>query len=188
MSVDVNESGDAAMTKSLIEGVNVNAILAKKSDVLPEMCELVSLSEIAEILGIEESRITIRNSTPGGDLPDHRTCFFKWEDPNFPNTGIMMQAMRNPMADEFPEYITVYMQSKRQNGENALGDSFVHQFKNLTNMADEGLYNADIGKYFWRFSDQVIFQLAFNTIHEQEEQFSIATKLGTRMIENFLEL
>jgi len=186
-NVTKSENGDATSAVNLMEGIDINMLLAKKNELLPNMCELVDLSEIAQILGLTEEQITIKNSTPGGANPNQRTCFFKWNDPNFPNTGILMQALRNPMEVEFPEYIEVYMQSKRNNGENKLGDDFVHQFKNLAGMADEGIYNADLGKYYWRFSDKVILHLAFNTIHEQEEQFDIAMKLGTRMVQNFLE-
>ncbi|MEE9373010.1 MAG: hypothetical protein V3V00_08150 [Saprospiraceae bacterium] len=185
-SVKVSNSGDVSLNRNLIQGLDINAILAEKTDILPDMCALVSISTFAKVLGVEESAISLRNSTPSGGNPNHRTCFFKWDDPSFPNTGIMMQAMRNPMPDEFPEYIAVYIKSKKENGENALGDEFVHRFKNLDGMADEGIYNTDIGKYFWRFSDQIIFHIAFNTIHEQEEQFGIATKLGTEMIQNYL--
>lgn len=180
------ETGDALSSQNLMEGVNIDLLLANKTDLLPEMCELVSLDEIAAALSLDVSQLTTKNSTPAGAKPNQRTCFFKWNDPNYPNTGIMMQALRNPMEVEFPEYIEVYMTSKRQNGENKLGDDFVHQFKDLGGMADEGIYNADVGKYYWRFSDKVILHLAFNTIHEQEEQFDIAMILGTKMIKNFL--
>ena len=186
--VKVAEDGSVQIKENLVEGVDVDAILRARADLLPNMCDLIPISFVAETLGLDESLVTNRNIIPGGAIPNHKTCFFKWNDPNFPNTGIMIQAMRNPLSDEMPEYITAYMTAKRESGENALGEEFVHRFKDLDGIANEGLYNADIGKYFWRFSDLVIFQLAFNTLHEQEEQLKIATILGKKMTQNYLGL
>jgi len=80
------------------------------------------------------------------------------------------------------------MNTKRQNGENTMNGDGPNLFSDIESMADEAIYNADIGKYFWRFSDKVLFHLAFNTNHSNSEQLEMATKLGDKMIENYLEL
>lgn len=184
--IKLSNDGAATMPDNVVEGLNIHGIVSAKKELLPDMCDLVPKSYIAEVLGLDNDAVTLNNSSQSGANPKHKTCFFKWTDPNFPNTGIMLQAMRNPLPDEFPEYLTTFIQSKRENGENALGDEFVHYFKDFRGVGDEGIYNADIGKYFWRYSDLVVFQLAFNSIHEQDEQLAIASKLATRMSREYL--
>lgn len=184
--VQVKESGNIKFSKDLVRDVDIPAILAAKNRLLPEMCDLVPISYIAEVLQVEEGALKKVNSTSDGERPNHRTCFFKWEDPDFPNTGIMMQAMRNPMEDEFPEYIISWMESKRLSGEHTISDDMTHMFKEFDGVGDEGLYNTDVGKYHWRYSDKVIFTLAFNSIHGHQEQIDIATQLAQRMTNEYL--
>ncbi|MDG2450786.1 MAG: hypothetical protein P8M34_14150 [Saprospiraceae bacterium] len=175
-------------SKSTFEKVDIEAILSQKENLLPEMCDIVSLKDLAQIFKLDESEIIKRNTTPSESNPKQRTCFFKWEDPNYPNTAIMVQALRNPLGDEYPNYIVEIMNTKRQNGENTMNGDGPNLFSDIESMADEAIYNADIGKYFWRFSDKVLFHLAFNTNHSNSEQLEMATKLGDKMIENYLEL
>jgi len=175
-------------SKSTFEKVDIEAILSQKENLLPEMCDIVSLKDLAQIFKLDESEIIKRNTTPSESNPKQRTCFFKWEDPSYPNTAIMVQALRNPLGDEYPNYIVEIMNTKRQNGENTMNGDGPNLFSDIESMADEAIYNADIGKYFWRFSDKVLFHLAFNTNHSNSEQLEMATKLGDKMIENYLEL
>lgn len=185
---EVKNDGVISLDENLVEGMDINTVLANKSELLPNMCELVPKSYIAEVLGLEEGDLTPRNSSPAGSNPNHKTCFFKWNDPNFPNSGIMMQAMKNPMTDEFPEYITTFIESKRTNGENTMTDEVTFYYKDFKGLGNDGVYNSDLGKYYWRFSDQVIFFLAFNSIHEHQEQMAMATKLAKRMTKEYLGL
>ena len=184
----IQASGNIDVGSELLKGVDIPAVLSARSELLPQMCDLVPVSYIAEILEVGPDAITPKNSTPGGGNPKSRTCFFKWEDPDFANTGIMMQAMRNPMIDEFPGYIPTYIESKRLNGEQLIAEETPYMFKELIGLGDEGVYSSDVGKYYWRFSDQVIFLLAFNTIHGHQKQRDIATKLAKRMTQEYLGL
>ena len=182
--VNVSPEGNVALEKSIIEGVDLDQVLINKAPLMADMSNLVPVEEIATALNIDPSKIT---KVPN-QAANTNTCFFKWDDPNFPNTGIMMQMKTNPYPDELPEWAVVTMSGLRQDGETALGEDFNHRYKELRGMASEGLYNADLGKYYWRFSDKVVMFLAFNTIHEQQEQFEIATEIGTKMIKNYLDI
>ncbi|MDG2450787.1 MAG: hypothetical protein P8M34_14155 [Saprospiraceae bacterium] len=178
-----NKDGKAGFEKSLIEGVDINAKLAARSNLLEDMSQLVPLQNIADALGLEVSQLKKVPSRAANS----NTCFFKWEDPNFPNTGIMMQVKTNPYPSDLPNWAMVTMNRLRANGENGLVEDN-YRYKELPGMATEGLYNADIGKYYWRFSDEVILFLAFNTMHEQDEQIKIANNLGAQMIKNYLDI
>lgn len=168
------------------KGVDIDAVLSNKAELLPDMCNLVPLEELSDILGVPASSISKINSTPSGENPKQKTCFFKWEDPNFPNSAIMVQAMTNPLGDEYPNYIIEMMNTKRNSGEKTIDSREPNLFTDLQSNADEAIYNTEIGKYFWRFSDKVIFQLAFNTGHDASQQKQIGKKLGDAMIKYYL--
>ena len=177
-------TGNSAPTTSIIDGIDVNEKLDAKPNLLEDMSQLVALEDIAKALSLDPAQI---KKVPSSS-DNVNTCFFKWDDPNFPNTGIMMQVKTNPYPLDLPEWAMVTMSGLRQDGEATLGENFTHRYKDLGGMATEGLYNADIGKYYWRLTDKVVLFLAFNTIHEQEEQFQIATEIGTHMIKNYLDI
>jgi len=178
-----NKDDKAGFEKSLIEGVDINAKLAARSNLLEDMSQLVPLQNIADALSLEVSQL---KKVPNR-AANSNTCFFKWEDPSFPNTGIMMQVKTNPYPSDLPNWAMVTMNRLRANGENGLVEDN-YRYKELPGMATEGLCNADIGKYYWRFSDEVILFLAFNTMHEQDEQIKIANNLGAQMIKNYLDI
>lgn len=179
-----DKNGTATLSKSIIEGVDLDKILNSKSTLLEDMGSIVPIENIASALGIDPSVI---KKVPNADA-NSNTCFFKWDDPNYPNTGIMMQVKKNPYPVELPEWAMVTMNGLRKDGETGLGGEFNHRYSPLNGMATEGLYNSDIGKYYWRLSDKVVLFLAFNTVHEQEPQFKMATELGSQMIKNYLDL
>ena len=177
---------DTSPPKKSIE--DIDSILIAKNELLPDMCSLVPLGEMAKILGVPETSIAKINSTPSGDNPKQKTCFFKWEDPNFPNSAIMVQSMVNPLGDEYPNYIVEMMNTKRARGENTVDSKDPQLYQEMSSEANEALYNTEAGKYFWRFSDKVIFQLAFNTAHDANKQKEIGQKLGDKMIEYYLDV
>ena len=177
-------TGNNAPTINIIDGIDINEKLDSKANLLVDMSQLVPIEDIAKALSLDLNQI---KKVPSR-TDNMNTCFFKWEDPNFPNTGIMMQIKTNPYPLDLPDWAMASMNSLRQNGEAALGETYGYRYKDLDGMATEGLYNADIGKYYWRLTDKVILFLAFNTIHEQEEQFQIATEIGTHMIKNYLDI
>ena len=175
-------------SKRKLENIDIEAVLNSKDELLPNMCELVTLGDVASIFHLNESDIIKRNSSPTGSNPKQKTCFFKWEDPNFPNSAIMVQAIRNPLGDEYPNYIIEIINTKREKGERSVTDKETHLFVDMDSMADEAIYNSEVGKYFWRLSDKVLFQLAFNTSHTPSEQLKLATQLGDKMIEKYLDI
>lgn len=169
------------------KGANMTEILAKRNGVLlTNACNIVSLKDIAQALEVEESMLEVTDSSPSGSNATHSSCFFKWPDDEMGNAGILFQAMRNPMADEIPNYIELFIESKKATGEQGIGEAPII-FKNLEGLGDDGAYSTDAGKYFWRLGDQLILSIAFNSPHSPEEQYRIARKLGALMTQNYID-
>lgn len=168
-------------------GVDMSQVLAKRNGVLlPNSCNIVNIEKIAEALEVPANAIEITDSSPAGSNPTHSSCFFKWEDVQMPNAGILFQAMRDPMGGEFPNYVQVYIESKKTTGEQGIGEQPMI-FKTLEGLGDDGAYSTEAGKYFWRLGDDVIFSIAFNSPHSADQQYRIARKLGALMTQNYID-
>lgn len=149
-------------------------------------CSLVSATSAAEALGKTKEEIVLRNATPRDADPAQTACFYKWTDHDLPNAGLFIQLLRNPLGDEYPNYISLMIQSKLDKGEQTIdGEPII--FKQYRGFGDAGAYSTEGGKYFWRIGEDVVFHIAFNTLHGPEEQYEIAGKLAKTLTENFLK-
>jgi len=122
---------------------------------LPDACQLLSPSTVAKAFDVEEIYIDPIDGNPGGT--DVRSCFYKWDD-----RGIMLQIQTNPMPDELPDWAAYAVANKRTTGENIMGESEPRLFKNFPGVGNDGSYNYDIGKYYWRIEHDLVLLLAFN--------------------------
>lgn len=167
-------------------GVNIDEVIKRKGRILDNACTIVPQKTIADALGLTPQDLILRNSTPRDNNPTHSSCFFKWEDYDLPNAGIMLQMMRNPNEEEFPNWVYRFIESYRNSGERGMDEQPVY-YKKLEGFGDDGAYSTEGGKYFWRIGDKVIFGIAFNTTHGPVEQFNIAASLAKVMTENYLK-
>lgn len=164
---------------------DVDAVIEKRGSVLAPACKLVTLTDVANVLGRSENEILVRDSTPNEDDPLHSSCFFKWSEYDLPNAGILVEVLRNPAGDEYPTYVASYIQSKRLNGERSMdGDAVL--FDEMTGLGDDGAYSTSLGKYYWRLGERVILSLSFNTTHTADEQYDIARRIGALMTTGYL--
>jgi len=127
---------------------------------LPEACQLIEPSLVSQLFNVDVEAINIKDANP--EAEHFRSCFFKWDDIYYPNTGILIQLLRNPVPDEYPEYLTYTVANKRSLGENMVGASAPIISKLFPGFGDDGSYSFEIGKYYWRVKDDVAFMLAFN--------------------------
>lgn len=149
-------------------------------------CSLVSALAVGEALGRAKEEIVLRNATPRDADPAQTACFYKWTDHDLPNAGLFIQLLRNPLGDEYPNYISLMIQSKLDKGEQTI-DGEPILFKQFRGFGDDGAYSTEGGKYFWRIGEDVVFHIAFNTLHGPKEQYDIATKLAKTLTQNFLK-
>lgn len=176
----------SSTTGSIGQGLDVDALLAKRRSMLGNACSIVPQKVVADALGLTPQDLILRNSTPRDDNPTHTSCFFKWEDYDLPNAGILLQLMRNPTPEDFEEYVPVFIESFRLRGEQGVGEEPI-VYRKFEGFGDDGSYSTEGGKYFWRLGDKIIFGIAFNTTHAPEEQYQIATTLAKVMTENYIK-
>jgi len=113
----VNQASEGAFSA----GPSTNSNTAKsyegvdKFNGVPNACTLISIKEIASIFGMKAEAIT-RKDASHTKSPFTRSCFFKWDGAS-PNTGILLQVQANPVAEEYAEWVSLYVESKRTSGE-----------------------------------------------------------------------
>lgn len=173
-----------ALGESLGENLDIAALVQRRGKVLVPACLIIPISKISEILNLPIGDIEIRDSSPQDANPSHSSCFFKWEDPAVLSAGILLQLMKNPMGDEYPDYIQRFIDSKRLTGEQTIeGDKEL--FQTFEGFGDDGAYSYEAGKYYWQMDNTVLMGIAFNTSHNEQQQYQIATEIATEMIQNY---
>lgn len=181
-----NSGSQTTASRAVGVGLNVQEIIDNRGGtIVANVCTLVSMDELAEILELEPNQIDITDSTPDGVNPPNSSCFFKWEDFDMANTGILLQCLRNPLEDEFPDYIIKFIESKKTSGEQGM-DANPIVFEDFAGIGDDGAYSDAGAKCFWRLGDQVVFSIVFNTTHSPKERHRIARELATRMTEAYI--
>ena len=168
------------------QGFDIEAHIEKKGRILGNACSIVPKRTIAEALNVDVRDIYLRNSTPRDEKRTHTSCFFKWDDPELSNAGIMLQMMRNPNEEEFIDYAKKFIEAFRVRGERGVEPGEVIMYEKFEGFGDDGSYSTEGGKYFWRLGDKIIFGIAFNTLHTAQEQYQIATTLAKVMTENYM--
>lgn len=149
---------------------------------LPEACQLIEPSLVSQLFNVDVEAINVNDGNPSAK--EFRSCFFKWDDIYYPNTGILIQILRNPVPEEYPEYLSYTVANKRSLGENIVGASSPVLAEMFSGFGDDGSYSYEIGKYYWRVRDDVAFMLAFNMDISKEDQMRAARTLAERVMEN----
>ena len=169
------------------QNVNIDELVASRGGrIIQYACSLVSTNVVAEALGMNNDQIKQSNATPAAENPVQSACFYKWEDFDLPNSGIFIQIIRNPLGDEYPDYISKYVESYRLQGEQGVDEQPVF-FKKFEGFGDDGSYSTEAGKYFWRLGEKVSFLVAFNTTHNPAKQYEIATAVAKELTLNYLK-
>ena len=162
---------------------------SKGKMVLPNACDLVTKEQMASWIKIPAEKIKLINGSPKKAGGDSRSCFFKWEDSEMPNTAVLIQLMRNSVEDEVPEWPTYFINSKMETGEKEMtpdGEK-THVFKPFSEFGDAGAYNADIAKWYWRIGNDAIVMVAFNTYFSSSFKSSIVSKIGKEIMPKLME-
>lgn len=154
---------------------------------LPDACSLISRETLAELFNVNPIFISPVDGNPDGNKKEHRACFYKWDDPNFPNAGILIQLQTNTMDEEYDEWMSYAVANKRTTGETMMGESEPHMFKLFPHVGTDGSYNYDIGKYYWRIENDLLIMLAYNMQSmdiTEEHQFESANVIAKELMDN----
>jgi hypothetical protein len=152
---------------------------------VPSACSFLDVEFLAKALNVSSSIIDVKDaSTP--DQKNSSSCFFKWSDEYLGNAGVMAQVMTNPIYDEYPEWITQFLNTKRVDGEqDYTTTNELYKYKDWKELGDDGAYCAELGKYHWRLGNDYLFLLAFNLDITPQKQKELAKTIGAKIMENF---
>ncbi len=153
---------------------------------VPNACALISVEEIANILGVPAADIK-QNDASHTRSPYTRSCFFRWDGASA-NTGVLLQVQANPVQEEYAEWVTLFVSSKRTSGEKTMGTNETFKYDKLEGLGDDGSYSHRLGKYIWRDGNKYAFMIAFNTNSAKEIQMKNAKAIGNIMMENYKKL
>jgi len=91
------KSNQDQATQAQTDGQKLNSV--------PNACSLISVSQIAQILGVQPEAIAQKDASHTKS-PYTRSCFFRWDGAS-PNTGILLQVQANPVAEEYAEWVSL---------------------------------------------------------------------------------
>lgn len=151
---------------------------------VPDACTLVSPSTIAALVGADKGAIEIKDGSTSNSKHS-RSCFFKWDDPGMSNAGVMVQVMTNPVVDDVPDYLTLFIDSKKTQGEQAFNSKETYLYKDFQGFGDDGAASFDMHKYLWRTGDQFAYMIAFNTTLNERQELAAARKIAAEVMQNF---
>lgn len=150
---------------------------------LPDACSLVSESTVARLLGIDGG-MTVKDGNAGRPQKHNRSCFFKWEDNNFVDAGILIQVMTNPIKDEAPEYLAMYIDTRKKDGESKYEGGEVYPYHQF-DMGTDGAYSHGVHKYLWRDGYKYGFMIMFNYNLSEERELAVAKEIASEVMKNF---
>jgi len=164
----------------------VNNVSVEKMDgEIKDPCSLLSREFIQRTLGVTAG-INLKEGNkfePGGTT---RSCFFKWDDANHANSGIMIQVLKNPMPDEYDDYITFLVDSKKSSGEKSMDHPDKPDlFYPYNDLGDAGAMSFESKKFYWRISNKMVFMLAYNLPASDLELKNWTRILGTELMRNY---
>lgn len=150
---------------------------------VPDACTLLSPAFIASTFGVDAGAITVKDGSSSMNTKA-RSCFFKWQT-DLPNSGILVQALKNPVAEEFPDWVTYFVKTKKQDGEKSFSDpGVVYRYEDWPVVGDEGAASVDAGKYVWRVGNEMAFMIAFNLSIDAASQRQAAASLAQEVMSN----
>lgn len=151
---------------------------------LPDACSLVTDAEMASYIGVNVGEVEVKDGS-GANATTSRSCFFKWEDSGVPNAGVMVQVMKNPVQDDVPEYLELYIENKKKSGEKSFQDDKSYKYEDFPGYGDAGAYSYPLHKYTWRIGRDYAFLIAFNANFSKSQEMDIAKKVADKMMANF---
>jgi len=151
---------------------------------VPDACTLLSTKTVSEIMKTDIKGVEIKDGS-NANSKHSRSCFWKWDDPGISNAGVMVQVMTNPVPNEVPEYLRLFIDSKRTEGEQAFNSNENYKYKNFDGFGDDGAYSHDMHKYLWRIGEEYSFMIAFNTTLQERKELAAAKKIAEEVMRNF---
>ena len=150
---------------------------------LPFACDLVNEAQMKEILGKAEFEFEILDGNRTAQNENSTSCFYKWFDNIYDDSGVLIQLQRNPLPDEIPDYVTAMFKVKMWDGENTYqGGNETHTYTVFEGLSVPALYNTDLKQYYFGLGTQVLGMVAFNYPIDQEKLDAAFIQIANTMI------
>jgi len=135
---------------------------------IPAPEEAWTKEEVEKALGLDPG--AVHNLKANGTSESRsRSCFYRISDPEKSNAAIVLQISGNPMPDEFPDWASYYIANVKTDGEKSLKDPDVTLKYSEFPFGVSGAGNAELGKYYWRDKNDLVYMLAFNVDQSEKE-------------------
>ncbi len=154
---------------------------------IPSACSMITEAEVQKILGTS-APVTLKEA-PDPHNDKAKSCFFKWDDINTPNAGILVQVLANPVFDEYPEYIATFVSNKLKDGEMMMGQDTPIKYSEFDADGRPGAYSFQQGRFYWTANNNILFMLAFNvsTLSERNMK-NAAEEIAEIVNENYAKV
>jgi hypothetical protein len=147
---------------------------------VPVAADFIDVSTMEEFLELEPGTIydVVKNLNLSNK--NSNSIFYQIDDPDLGNAAVMIQVTKNPLPDDISDkdYAAYYINNKVNEGErSAKNPEEPTRFEDW-DVGVAGAYNKDLGKYYWRDKDHVIYLFATNVTLPIETQFKAAQKVA----------
>lgn len=153
---------------------------------VPNTCEFITKEWILDNFQVDDAfNLDIKSGKATDDNSNSSSCFYRWAWGDLPNAGFLMQILTNPVEDDYPDWVSEYVDIKRQAGSGTLTAGENYAFKDFPGFGDKGCYNSQLKQYYWSQGNDYLFQLALNMEVDDATQLSNAKKLAAKFMEGF---
>lgn len=164
-----------------------NSELTEPSNLkLPLACDLLSPEYIKNILNINTD-ISVKDASI--EEPSMtQSCFFKWDDENTEHAGLLVQVLKNPVYNKYPEYILDFVKLKLEDGEISKEDeNNIIEYSPFSFNGGVGAYSFQKAYFYWTCGGNYQFMLAFNiSTLTEEKMVALAIRIITEINGNFI--
>jgi len=138
----------------------------KKDFIKKDPCSFLNEETVASLIGNTAEEINIRAGQSQNEFA--RSCFFKWSTADFPNAGMLVQILKNPVEDEYSEWAFMFIETKKSMGETALSDpNNPIKYTTLPDIGEQACYNLAQSKTYFRVGETV-YLVALNGVDEDK--------------------
>ncbi len=127
-----------------------------------------SKEQVEKALGLKAGSVNELKAN-GKATNRQRSCFYRISNPDMPNAAIALQISGNPLPDEYPDWSSYYIANLRSDGEKSLEDPSLTLSYDDFPFGVSGIGSAELGKYYWRDKNELIYMLAFNVDKSEKE-------------------
>ncbi len=162
---------------------NLNTVPTDQFDELPFACDLVKETTMREILG-KDIELEVLDGNRSGISAHATSCFYKWSDPVYDVSGVMIQVQRNPLPDELPDFVQAYINNKKWEGENSHenpGEKFKYQ--DFEGLDVQAIFNEEVDRYYFAKDTKFLCSVAFNYPLPQDKLDAMFVEIANLMLQ-----